>query len=65
VRRLGMSDNIPSLDQIDFYFFSIYTAFMLLLLSVMTTAIQPILGFAATFIGSKIMKLAVFYFLKF
>jgi hypothetical protein len=49
-----MSDNIPSLDQIDFYFFSIYTAFMLLLLSVMTTAIQPTLGFAATFIGSKI-----------
>jgi hypothetical protein len=27
---------------------------MLLLLSVMTTAIQPTLGFAATFIGSKI-----------
>jgi hypothetical protein len=52
---LGMSDNIPSLDQIDFFSsFSIYTAFMLLLLSVMTTAIQPTLGFAATFIGSKI-----------
>jgi hypothetical protein len=36
---LGMSDNIPSLDQIDF--FSSLIAFMLLLLSVMTTAIQP------------------------
>jgi hypothetical protein len=60
-----MSDNIPSLDQIDFFFFS-YTAFMLLLLSVMTTAIQPTLGFAATFIGSKIgHEISCFLFLKF
>ncbi|CAM3068370.1 sensor histidine kinase [Flavobacterium frigoris] len=52
---LGLSDHIPSLDQLYFFSnFSIYGAFMLMLLSIMAAAVQPNLGFAATFIGSKI-----------
>jgi hypothetical protein len=61
-----MSDNIPSLDQIDFFSSFQFTLLLCFLLSVMTTAIQPTLGFAATFIGSKIgHEISRFYFLKF
>jgi hypothetical protein len=52
---LGLADNIPSLEEIYFFSnFSIYDAFMLMVLSIMIAAVQPQMGFVATFIGSKI-----------
>lgn len=52
---LGLIDHVPSLDQLFFFRnFSIYAAFMLMLISIMAAAVQPNLGFAATFMGSKI-----------
>lgn len=52
---LGLADNIPSLEEIYFFSnFSIYDAFMLMVLSIMIAAVQPQIGFVATFIGSKI-----------
>jgi hypothetical protein len=52
---LSLSDNIPSLEDLYFFSnFSIYGAFLLLLLSIMIAAVQPHIGFVAIFIGSKI-----------
>jgi signal transduction histidine kinase len=52
---LSLLDNIPSLEDLYFFSnFSIYGAFLLLLLSIMLAAVQPHLGFVAIFIGSKI-----------
>lgn len=52
---LGLLDHVPSLEQLFFFRnFSIYAAFMLMLVSIMAAAMQPHLGFAATFMGSKI-----------
>lgn len=52
---LGLTDNIPSLEELYFFKnFSIYGSFMLMLLSIAIAAVQPNLGFMATFIGSKI-----------
>lgn len=55
VAILGLSDDLPSLDQLYFFRnFSIYGAFVIMLLSIMICGVQPRLGFAATFTGSKI-----------
>lgn len=52
---LGLLDNVPSLDQLYFFNnFSIYDSFILMLLSIMIATVQPHLGFATTFIGTKI-----------
>lgn len=52
---LGLADNLPSLEQIYFFSnFSIYGAFLLILISIMIATLQPNLGFVTIFIGSKI-----------
>jgi hypothetical protein len=62
---LSLSDNIPSLEDLYFFSnFSIYGAFLLLLLSIMI-AVQPHMGLSQIFIGSKIgHTIAVLYSLK-
>jgi signal transduction histidine kinase len=52
---LGLLDNVPGLENLYFFSnFSIYSAFLILLLSIMIAAVQPHLGFIAIFVGSKI-----------